>query len=447
MGTPFQQIRLTDNKLCDSRELRRVVEELTSEYTLLNTLPTQVEWIEYGQERLLRVARETGAVMVYSNRYKVVGEQLLPYPTNDYQLGSVRDDFDFGPLLLYKTSVLKQVVARMPDNLRYGALYALRLQSSLLGSFFHVNEYLYTEQETDFRQSGERQFDYVDPANREVQIEMEQVFTAYLKEIGAYLEPTFREVNLSEGSFPVEASIIIPVKNRKRTISDAVHSALKQSCSFPFNVIVIDNYSTDGTTEILHEIAKQDHRLLHLIPEQTNLGIGGCWNLGIQHPQCGRFAVQLDSDDLYSDEGVLEQIVGAFYREKAAMVIGSYRMVDAHLREIPPGIIDHREWTPDNGRNNALRINGLGAPRALFTPLARTLLFPNVSYGEDYAMCLAQSRHYRIARIYEPLYLCRRWEGNTDAALDIVRINANNHYKDSLRSQEILVRQQINKIS
>lgn len=438
------QIQLSQDNLRDSSELKRVVADLSSDYTFIIAQPTQVEWIENGQERMLQIACDTGAAMVYSNRYKVVGEQLLPYPSNDYQAGSVRDDFDFGPVLLYKTSVLKQAISAIDEHLRYGALYALRLNAYLLGSFIHINEYLYMEKETDFRCSGERQFDYVNPSNREVQIEMEDIFIRYLKKIGAYLEPSFRKIDLSEGSFPVEASIIIPVKNRKKTIRDAVDSALKQLCSFPFNVIVVDNYSTDGTTEILHSIGEKHHRLVHIIPEETNLGIGGCWNLGLQHPQCGRFAVQLDSDDLYIHNGVLEQIVRTFYKEKAPMVIGSYQMVDFQLRELPPGIIDHREWTPDNGRNNALRINGLGAPRALFTPLARMLRFPNVSYGEDYAMCLAISRQYRIGRIYEPLYLCRRWEDNTDASLDIARTNANNHYKDSLRTQEILIRKRLN---
>ena len=154
---------------------------------------------------------------------------------------------------------------------------------------------------------------------------------------------------------------------------------------------------------------------------------------------CGRFAIQLDSDDLYINHHVLQRIVDTFHEHQCAMVIGSYKMVNFKLEEIPPGIIDHKEWTPDNGRNNALRVNGLGAPRAFYTPLLRQIRIPNVSYGEDYATALAISREYRI---YEPLYLCRRWEGNSDADLNIQRVNANNYYKDKIRMIEILARQQ-----
>ncbi|HXG01480.1 MAG TPA: glycosyltransferase family A protein, partial [Bacteroidota bacterium] len=307
-----------------------------------------------------------------------------------------------------------------------------------------IGECLYACKPIDRRTSGERQFDYVDPKNRQVQIEMERAVSEHLKKIGAFLSPEFQEVDLSEGKFPCEASVIIPVRNRARTIADAVSSALAQQTSFPFNVIVVDNHSSDGTSSILRELAARDQRLIHVIPDRTDLGIGGCWNLAVHHSLCGRFAVQLDSDDLYKDGTTLHRIVETFRAEKCAMVIGSYQMTNFELQEIPPGIIDHREWTPDNGRNNALRVNGLGAPRAFFTPIVRRIKFPNVSYGEDYAVGLAISRDYHIGRIYEPIYLCRRWEGNTDANLDITRINANNFFKDKIRTFEILARQRKN---
>jgi glycosyltransferase involved in cell wall biosynthesis len=210
---------------------------------------------------------------------------------------------------------------------------------------------------------------------------------------------------------------------------------------------VIDNHSTDGTTEMTSKFTETDDRVVHIIPERNDLGIGGCWNEGIFHEKCGKFAIQLDSDDLYIDNNVISRVVETFYGQKCAMVVGSYKMVNFNLEELPPGLIDHKEWTPGNGRNNALRINGLGAPRAFYTPVIRRIRVPNVSYGEDYAVGLAISRHYQIGRIYEPLYLCRRWEGNTDAALDINRANANNLYKDRLRTIELLARKQINILS
>lgn len=384
--------------------------------------------------------------MVYADHYKTIKGERTPHPVIDYQLGSVRDDFDFGSLLMFRTDYLKRAINEIEAEKEYqhSALYALRLALSIYGELTHIREFLYTETEIDLRKSGEKQFDYVDPRNRQVQIEREEVFTRHLKKIGAYLKPGMMTVDLKEGEFSHEASIIIPVRNRARTINDAIRSVLEQETSFPFNLIIIDNHSTDGTSEIIEQY-KNDNRVIHLIPERTDLGIGGCWNLGINHPQCGRFAIQLDSDDLYSSPHTVQTIVDKFYKEQCAMVIGSYRMTDFTLQTLPPGVIDHKEWTDENGHNNALRINGLGAPRAFFTPLLRKIRVPNTSYGEDYALGLAFSRQYRIGRIYDVLYLCRRWEGNSDAALSIEKINQNNNYKDSLRTLEIKLRQAMNK--
>lgn len=410
---------------------------------------TQVQDLEFGYMALERMCDYLSAPqcsMVYADHYKTIKGERTPHPVIDYQLGSVRDDFDFGSLLMFRTDYLKRAINEIEADKEYqhSALYALRLALSRYGELTHIREFLYTETEIDLRKSGEKQFDYVDPRNRQVQIEREEVFTQHLKKIGAYLKPGMMTVDLKEGEFSHEASIIIPVRNRARTINDAIRSVLEQETSFPFNLIIIDNHSTDGTSEIIEQY-KNDNRVIHLIPERTDLGIGGCWNLGINHPECGRFAIQLDSDDLYSSPHTVQTIVDKFYKEQCAMVIGSYRMTDFTLQTLPPGVIDHKEWTDENGHNNALRINGLGAPRAFFTPLLRKIRVPNTSYGEDYALGLAFSRQYRIGRIYDVLYLCRRWEGNSDAALSIEKINQNNNYKDSLRTLEIKLRQAINK--
>lgn len=410
---------------------------------------TQVQDLEFGYMALERMCDYLSAPqcsMVYADHYKTIKGERTPHPVIDYQLGSVRDDFDFGSLLMFRTDYLKRAINEIEAEKEYqhSALYALRLALSRYGELTHIREFLYTETEIDLRKSGEKQFDYVDPRNRQVQIEREEVFTRHLKKIGAYLKPSMMTVDLKEGEFSHEASIIIPVRNRARTINDAIRSVLEQETSFPFNLIIIDNHSTDGTSEIIEQY-KNDNRVIHLIPARTDLGIGGCWNLGINHPQCGRFAIQLDSDDLYSSPHTLQTIVDKFYKEQCAMVIGSYRMTDFTLQTLPPGVIDHKEWTDENGHNNALRINGLGAPRAFFTPLLRKIRVPNTSYGEDYALGLAFSRQYRIGRIYDVLYLCRRWEGNSDAALSIEKINQNNNYKDSLRTLEIKLRQAMNK--
>lgn len=414
-----------------------LLQGLNTDYALLYTKTSPIEISKTSVKRFLSVANDTGASLVYSNYYQVMNGETSVVPTIEYQLGSVRDDFNFGSLVLVR---VEDVRAINIAEYEFATWYAIRLALSNLGEIVHIDEVLYTEMEEDTRKSGEKQFDYVNPRNRAVQIEMEKAFTAYLKETGAYLEPKFKDVDFSGVAFENEASVIIPVRNRVKTVADAVRSALNQKTSFPFNVIVIDNHSTDGTTELLREIAAQDSRLVHIVPESTKLGIGGCWMEGVNNPVCGKFAVQLDSDDLYDGDNVLQQIVDEFYAQNCAMLIGSYTMTNFNLEVLPPGLIDHAEWTPDNGRNNALRINGLGAPRAFFTPLLREYGVPNVSYGEDYALGLRFSREYQIGRIYNSLYLCRRWEGNSDAALAIDKVNANNFYKDKLRTIEMAAR-------
>ncbi len=404
--------------------------------------------IVYGQNferRILQVAEDTGAALVYCDYIKREAGELKQHPTIDYQLGSIRDDFDFGSVILVDAGLVSEF-AKTAEARRYqsATLYALRLFLNRKGVIFHLNECLYTEEELDLRLSGEKQFDYVDPKNRQVQIEMEQAATFHLGEIGALVDTSkYISPDLNEGYFPVEASVIIPVRNRERTIKDAVESALSQVCRFEFNVIVIDNHSTDLTPNILSELQSKHNALKVIVPERQDLGIGGCWNEAVNSEYCGRFAVQLDSDDLYSSPSTLQTIVDAFYQQQAAMVIGSYRMCDFSLQTLPPGLIDHAEWTDENGPNNALRINGLGAPRAFFTPVLRRIQLPNTSYGEDYAMGLAFSRQFRIGRIFSELYLCRRWEGNSDAALSIEKINKNNLYKDRLRSIEIMARMKL----
>ena len=425
--------------------MRLIATTATADYALLYLKQGPITLGYHALERMLQVAEETGAAMVYADHYSVEAGKTVKHPVTDYQLGSIRDDFDFGSVVLLKTEYLKEYAAKeVAKDYQFAGWYDLRLFLSRVGKLFHLNEYLYTEEEDDLRASGEKQFDYVNPRNREVQIEMEQAATAHLSAIKALVDTTqYVQPDFSGETFPVEASVVIPVFNREKTVRDAVISALSQKTDFPFNVIVVDNHSTDGTTEILSSLAA-DERLVHLIPTRTDLGIGGCWNYAINDAHCGRFAVQLDSDDLYSSENTLQAIVNAFHDQKAAMIVGSYRMCDFELNTLPPGLVSHNEWTEDNGCNNALRINGLGAPRAFFTPLVRQHQFPNTSYGEDYAMGLAFSRRFRIGRIYDELYLCRRWGGNSDAVLSIDKVNANNHYKDQLRTVEILARQKQN---
>ena len=431
------------DRMESSNTVMSIAENTDADYLLLCTRMTSVRWGLYALERFLRTADDTGAVMVYSDHYSLEEGALTKHPAIDYQAGSLRDDFDFGSLWLIKSQALLDYVAQTDRvDYQYAGLYDLRLYLSRKGEIFHLNEYLYTEAELDTRKSGEKQFDYVNPRNREVQIEMERACTAHLEKVGAIVDTNFyRQPDFDEQEFACEASVVIPVFNREKTIADAVKSALSQKTNFPYNVIVVNNHSTDSTGEILDSI--DDGRLIQIVPGRTDLGIGGCWNVAVNSDHCGKFAVQLDSDDLYSSPKTLQKIVDAFHEQKAAMIIGSYRMCDFDLNTLPPGLIDHKEWTEDNGCNNALRINGLGAPRAFFTPLVRQIQFPNTSYGEDYALGLAFSRRYRIGRIYDELYLCRRWGGNSDAALSVERVNANNLYKDRLRTMELKARQQM----
>jgi glycosyltransferase, group 2 family len=433
-----------DEPVFKSETIRRIAAESKADYALVYTKTTTLELGYMALERLLQIAQDTNAGLVYADHYQVKGDELVKAPVIDYQKGSLRDDFDFGSVLFFDAAALKESVQRMTESYQHAGLYDLRLKLSQRYALVHANEYLYSEVEEDNRKSGEKQFDYVDPRNRDRQIEMEKACTQHLKEIGGYLEPHFKDIDFNQGEFEVEASVIIPVRNREATIGAAIESVLKQQTKFKFNLIVIDNHSTDGTTEAI-DAFKADGRVVHLVPERTDLGIGGCWNYGVNSAHCGKFAVQLDSDDLYKDEHTLQTIVDAFYEQKCAMVIGSYMMTDFDLNELPPGVIDHKEWTPDNGRNNALRINGLGAPRAFYTPVLRSIGLPNTSYGEDYAMGLNISRHYQIGRIYDVLYLCRRWGGNSDAALSIEKVNANNLYKDRIRTWELEARIALNK--
>ncbi len=427
-----------------TKTLREFFGYITTPYTLLYTKSLPLGLGQNALHRLMLASESCNAGLVYSDYYEQKEGVLKPHPVIEYQDGSLRDDFDFGSLLLYRSEAFVEAVARMDEEFELAGLYDLRLKVSQNYKLVHLPELLYTEMELDTRKSGEKMFDYVDPRNRFKQIEMEKACTAHLKVVGAWLAPKFLQIAFSEGQFEYEASVIIPVRNRAKTIGDAIKSVLSQKVGFKFNLIIVDNFSTDGTTELISSYPDPDNRIVHVIPQRKDLGIGGCWNEAINHPKCGKFAIQLDSDDLYIDNTVVQQVVDSFYAQNCAMVVGSYQMVNFKLEEIPPGLIDHKEWTPDNGRNNALRINGLGAPRAFYTPVLREIQVPNVSYGEDYALGLAISRHYQIGRIYNPLYLCRRWDENSDSSLDIVKMNAHNFYKDKIRTLEFWARQRVN---
>lgn len=435
--------------LKSSDTMRKIAMAAEAPYTLVYMKEQYMEMGLYALERMVRIADYTDAVMTYADHYNISAEGLRSEaPVIDYQQGSLRDDFDFGSVLLFRTDALKAAAKQMTESYQAAGFYDLRLKLSVNGRFEHINEYLYSEVELDNRKTGEKLFDYVDPRNRASQIEMEAVATNHLKAIGAYLKPEFKQVDLKAESFPVEASIMIPVRNRIRTIRDAIESALSQKTNFKYNVFIVENgpdyHSTDGTTEAIEEY-KDDERVVHLIPNRRDIGVGGSWNMAANHPQSGRFIVQLDSDDVYSDEHTLQKFVDAFYEQQCAMVIGTYMLTDINRQMLPPGKIDHREWTPENGRNNALRINGLGAPRAFFTPILREVKLPNVNYGEDYALGLAISRNYQIGRIYDVLYYCRRWDDNSDAALSVEKENRNNTYKDRIRTWELLARLKKNK--
>ena len=438
-GCPLFQ----NDNLFSSHMIKQMSEYSNTEYSLILTQDDLLEIGQFGLERFYEVAENTGAGLVYSNYYEIKNESRVPHPVIDYQSGSLRDDFMFGYLLFYRTDAIKQAVSTTINDYQFAGLYNLRLKVSQEYSFVRIPEFLYTTIESDIRKSGAKQFDYVDPKNREVQVEMELTVTQHLKDIGAFLEPEFELIKIDEEEFEVEASVIIPVKNRVKTIGDAIESVLKQKADFDFNLFVVDNYSDDGTSEKIKSFAEKDNRIIHLVPDRKDLGIGGCWNEAVQHNKCGRYSLQLDSDDVYFEENTIQKLVDTFIKEKCAMVVGTYKITDFDLKDIPPGIIDHKEWTPENGRNNALRINGLGAPRAFYTPLLRKIKVPNVSYGEDYAVGLAISRNYQIGRIYDPIYICRRWEGNTDAELDIGKSNQHNIYKDRIRTFELLARQRM----
>ena len=434
------------NEINTSEGIRRIRSLADTDFVLLYTKPYPLNLGYKAIERMADYLTPECVGMAYADHYILKEGVCSPHPVTDYQEGSVRDDFDFGSMIMFKTDIFRKAAETLSaqDEYSYSALYALRLAVSRISGITHIREFLYTEIENDLRKSGEKQFDYVDPRNRDVQIEREKAFTYHLKQIDAYLPQREQLINTEEGDFEYEASVIIPVRNRVRTIDDAIKSVLEQETDFKFNIIIIDNHSTDGTSDCIAGY-KDNDKVIHIIPERTDLGIGGCWNMGIDHPKCGRYAVQLDSDDLYSSPHTLQTIVDKFRTEKCAMVIGSYRMTNFSLETLPPGVIDHKEWTDSNGHNNALRINGLGAPRAFYTPLLREIRVPNTSYGEDYALGLAFSRNYKIGRIYDVVYLCRRWEGNSDAALSIEKINNNNSYKDSLRTLEINIRRGMSK--
>ena len=432
------------DSLNSSATMKKIAAAAEGDYTLFYTKYNKLVMGYLALERMVRLANDSKAAMVYADNYQIVDGKKSNAPVIDYQFGSLRDDFNFGSVLFFNTNALKAAAAEIDAEYTAAGLYDLRLKVSRQGDLVHINEYLYTEVALPVATEGESHFSYVDPKNRGVQIEMEQACTDHLKKIGGYLEPKFEEINFNQGDFEYEASVIIPVRNRVRTVRDAIKSVLSQKTDFKFNLIVIDNGSTDGTTEAIQEF-KDDERLIHIIPERDDLGIGGCWNAGVNHPKCGKFAVQLDSDDVYSDENTLAKMVAAFYEQNCSMVVGTYMLTDINMQMIPPGVIDHKEWTPENGRNNALRINGLGAPRAFYTPMLREINVPNTSYGEDYALGLAFSRHYQIGRVYDVVYFCRRWEDNSDHALDINKTNANNLYKDRIRTWELQARVELNK--
>ena len=429
--------------LAATETMKKIAQHADSDFVLYYSKYTTLEFGYFALDRMVRLAEDTQAGMLYADHYQVTGTDRKNAPVIDYQKGSLRDDFNFGSVLLFNSADFKEAATRLSGNYNAAGLYDLRLKLSQKRELVHINEYLYAEVEKDTRKSGEKIFDYVDPRNRAAQIEMEEACTSHLKDINGYLEPKFKQIEFNANNFEFEASVIIPVRNRIKTVKDAIASVLKQKTNFKFNLIIIDNHSTDGTTAAIDEF--KDDRIIHLIPERTDLGIGGCWNVGVQHEKCGKFSIQLDSDDVYSDENTLQTMVNAFYEQNCAMVVGTYMMTDFNMNMIAPGIIDHKEWTPENGRNNALRINGLGAPRAFYTPVLRDVKVPNTSYGEDYALGLNFSRQYQIGRVYDVVYLCRRWEDNSDASLDVVKMNNHNTYKDKIRTWELEARINLNK--
>lgn len=424
--------------------IQKIAAKADADYTMIYTKTTTLKWVNYSIERMVAIAEDSNAAMTYSDHFKEAGNIRQEAPVIGYQMGSLRDDFDFGSVLLYRTSALKEAVQRMDADYDFAGLYDLRLKVSQKGDLVHINEFLYYEIENDTRKTGEKIFDYVDPKNRIVQIEMEQACTQHLKDIGGYLEPNFKHIEFTEDNFEMEASVIIPCKNRVKTIGDAIQSALNQKTTFPYNVIVVDDNSEDGTVDVIKKFM-DNPKLIYIAQDTSYHAIGGNWNAAFHDHRCGKFALQLDSDDLYSDENTVQKFVDAFYEQNCAMVVGTYKLTNFDLEMIPPGVIDHKEWTPDNGRNNALRINGLGAPRGFYVPMLRQINFPTTKYGEDYAVGLRVSREYQIGRIYDVIYLCRRWDDNSDASLDVVKMNGHNTYKDRIRTWELQARVKMNK--
>lgn len=445
-GKSIQGCEVIDVKSINCTDaVMKMAAAANAEYSLIYTKFTDLSFGRFALERIVAIGDDSSAAMLYADHFNELGGQRKNAPVIDYQMGALRDNFDFGSVLAYRTSALKEAASRMNVAYSFAGLYDLRLKVSQKGSLVHINEYLYYEIETDTRKSGEKIFDYVDPKNRDVQIEMEKACTHHLKDIGGYLEPHFKHIELSDAPFEYEASVVIPCKNRVRTIGDAIKSALAQKTSFKYNVFVVDDNSTDGSVDVIKKYLGNE-KLFYIAQDKTWHGIGGNWNAAIHHPHCGKFALQLDSDDMYSCQDAVQRFVDAFYEQNCAMVVGTYRMTNFDLETIPPGIIDHKEWTPDNGRNNALRINGLGAPRGFYVPLLRRINFPTTKYGEDYAVGLRISREYQIGRIYDVIYDCRRWEDNSDASLDIEKENANNLYKDRIRTWELQARISMNRM-
>ncbi len=432
-------------KFISSETVELISVNSEADYSLIITYDSYLELGQHALKRFCSVAENSGAGLVYSDFNEKKGNDKLQHPLIDYQFGSLRDDFDFGYLLFYRTNALRDAVAKSKNIYDFAGFYNLRLIVSQSFQLLRIPEFLYTIVEQTTSDSSSQHFDYVNPKNRDVQIEMEVALTEHLKNINAYLPPEFKTIHYNGHKFENQASVVIPVFNRVNTIGDAIDSVMKQKTDFDYNLIIVDNHSTDGTTEKIKEYADRYNNIVHIIPERTDLGIGGCWNVAIDDKRCGEFSIQLDSDDVYADENTVQNVVNKFKEEKCAMVIGSYKITNFDLEEIPPGLIDHKEWTPENGRNNALRINGLGAPRAFYTPVIREIKVPNVSYGEDYAVGLEISRNYQIGRIYSPIYICRRWEGNSDASLSIEKENSYNTYKDRVRTFELLARQRMQK--
>jgi hypothetical protein len=437
--TEVESVTQVKKSIFSTATIKAIAEHTNAEFTLIYTKITKLKMSYLALARMLKIAEESNAGLLYADHYQLKGGEIVKAPVIDYQAGSLRDDFDFGSVLLFRTSALKESVSRMKADYKFAGLYDLRLKLSQKYHIVHIPEFLYSEVEQDTRLSGAKQFDYVDPSNRSRQIEMEQACTEHLKEVGGYLAPNFRHIEFNQGNFEVEATIMIPVRNRIRTIRDAIKSALNQKCDFKYNVMVVDNFSTDGTRDAIDEF-KDDPKLIHIIADYYDMGIGGYWNLAAHNEKAGKFMMQLDSDDMYKDENTLATMVKAFYEQNVAMVVGTYMITDINLQMLPPGIIDHKEWTPDNGRNNALRINGFGAPRAFYTPVLRQTNMPNVSYGEDYALGLYISRDYQIGRVFTPVYMCRRWDDNSDASLSIEKTNTYNTYKDRIRTWELQAR-------